>query len=93
MTPHYSSRDSFTDPSHVYHLGLRSFDYFARDTFENFTYGPAGFRILERRLTFGKYPPDALGRLFAAFSTDFYERYLAWIFPARNIICRLQVIK
>jgi hypothetical protein len=51
-------------------------------------------RILERRLTFGgNLLLDNLGRMFAAISLDFYEKHLAWVFPARNIICRLSVLK
>ncbi len=94
VTPHYSSLDSYTDPTHLVHLGFRSFDYFAQGGFENFTYGAGGFRSLERRLTFGgNFLLDNLGRLIAAISVDFYEKHFAWIFPARNIYCRLAVVK
>jgi SAM-dependent methyltransferase len=94
VTPHYSSPDSYTDPTHVHHLGYHSFDYFVRNSFENFTYRAGGFRILERRLTFGgNLLLDGLGRLSAAWSVDFYEKHLAWIFPARNIFCRLEAVK
>jgi len=94
VTPHYSSPDSYTDPTHLFHLGLHSFDYFVRDSFENFTYGSGGFEILERRLTFGgNFVLDNLGRCVAGLFPDFYEKHLAWIFPARNIYCRLRVIK
>jgi SAM-dependent methyltransferase len=94
VTPHYSSVDSYTDPTHLFHLAVHSFDYFERDSFEDFTYNAGGFRILERRLTFGgNLLLDNLGRVFAAISLDFYEKHLAWIFPARNIICRLSVLK
>ena len=94
VTPHYSSPDSYSDPTHLHHLGFHTFDYFSRDAFENFTYGAGGFRILERRLTFGgNLILDGLGRIFAALSVDFYEKHLAWIFPARNLYCKLSVIK
>jgi hypothetical protein len=94
VTPHYSSPDSYTDPTHLFHLAVHSFDFFARDSFEDFTYHAGGFRILERRLTFGgNFLLDNLGRMFAAISVDFYEKHLAWVFPARNIICRLSVSK
>jgi len=94
VTPHYSSPDSYTDPTHLFHLGVHSFDYFVRSSFEDFTYAAGGFRILERRLTFGgNLLLDNLGRLFAAISVDFYEKHLAWIFPARNMVCRLSVTK
>jgi SAM-dependent methyltransferase len=94
VTPHYSSPDSFTDPTHVVHLGLHSFDYFTQESFKDFTYGAGGFRLLERRLTFGgNFLLDNLGRLMAKFAPDFYEKHFAWIFPARNIHCRLAVVK
>lgn len=94
VTPHFSSLDSYTDPTHLFHLGLHSFDYFARDSFENFTYGGGGFQILDRRLTFGgNFLLDNFARLWANHAPDFYEKHLAWILPARNIFCRLRVIK
>jgi len=77
-TPHYSSPGSFTDPTHLVHLGFHSFDYFVQDSFENFTYGAGGFRILERRLTFGgNFLLDNLGRMIAKISVDFYEKHFA----------------
>jgi hypothetical protein len=77
------SPDSYTDPTHLHHLGYHSFDYFVRDSFESFTYGAGRFRILERRLTFGgNLLLDGLGRIFAALSVDFCEKHLAWFFPA-----------
>ena len=93
-TPHYSSPDSYTDPTHIFHLGFHTFDYFDRDSFEDFTYHAGGFRILERRLIFGgNLLLDNLGKMLAAISADFYERHFAWVLPARNIICRLSVLK
>lgn len=94
VTPHYTSPDSYTDPTHLFHLGFHSFDYFTRDSFQDFTYHCGGFRILERQLSFGgNVVLDNLGRLFASLSADFYEKHLAWIFPARNLFCRLSVVK
>jgi hypothetical protein len=94
VTPHYSSVGSYTDPTHLFHLGFRTFDYFEQDSFPDFTYHSGGFRILERRFTFGgNLLLDNLGRLLARLSPDFYEKHLAWIFPARNLFCRLSVSK
>lgn len=93
-TPHFSSHGSYTDPTHLFHLGYRSFEYFAQESFENFTYNAGGFKIVHRELTFGKnFLLDNAGKFFAKCSIDFYEKHLAWIFPARNILCRLQVMK
>ncbi len=94
ITPHYSSLDSYTDPTHLFHLGFHTFDYFDRDGFDDFAYHSGGFRILQRSLTFGgNLLLDNLGRLFAFISVDFYEKHLTWIFPARNLFCRLSVLK
>jgi hypothetical protein len=94
VTPHYGSRDSFTNPTHLFHPAVHSFDYFERNSTEDFTYQGGGFRILERQLTFGgNFLLDSLARMFAANSLDFYEKHLAWIFPARSIICRLSISK
>jgi SAM-dependent methyltransferase len=94
VTPHYSSPDSYSDPTHLHHLGFHSFDYFLQDSFKDFSYGAGGFRILERQLSFGgNLLLDSLGRLLAAASVDFYEKHFAWIFPARNLFCRLIVVK
>ena len=93
-TPHFSSHNSYTDPTHLVHLGFHSFDYFTQGSFENFTYNAGGFRILDRHLTFGhNILLDNLGRFIAWISVDFYEKHFAWIFPARNIHCRLAVVK
>lgn len=93
-TPHYSSPDSYTDPTHLHHLGLHSFDYFTQESFQDFTYNSGGFRILERKLTFGgNLLLDGAGRMLARISPDFYEKHFAWIFPARNIHCSLQAVK
>lgn len=94
VTPHFSSHDSYTDPTHLLHLGYFSFDYFATDGFRDFTYGKGGFEILDRRLTFGgNILLDGIGKLLARISIRFYEKHFAWIFPARNIHCRLRVVK
>ena len=94
VTPHFTSPDSYTDPTHLFHLGFHSFDYFERHSFQDFTYNAGGFRILERKLGFGgNLILDNLGRLAAAVSIEFYEKHLAWILPARNLFCRLEVVK
>ena len=94
VTPHYSCMDSYTDPTHLVHLGFYSFDYFTRQSFENFTYGEGGFQILDRRLTFGNnFLLDNMAKIIAKCSVTFYEKHFAWIFPARNIMCRLSAIK
>ena len=94
VTPHFSSHNSYTDPTHRYHLAWASFDHFTGEPFERFP-GPAfRFRILERQISFGhNFLLDGMGRLIANLSVRWYEGHAAWIFPAHNIFCTLEVIK
>ena len=94
VTPHFSSHNSYTDPTHRYHLAWGSFDHFTGEPFERHAGPPFRFRILERRLFFGgNVLLDNLGRLIAGLSVRWYERHVAWIFPAIEISCTLEVVK
>jgi hypothetical protein len=94
VTPHYSSHNSFTDPTHVRHLAGRSFQYFTGDDFATFTGSPVSFRIEELRLTFGRnFLLDGIGRWLAGRNLEWYECHAAWIFPARDVCCRLRAVK
>lgn len=108
VTPHFSSRFSYTDPTHVRHLGLRSFDYFMarrplRHTlwtraFEtefavpDFYVRPL-FRLARAHLRLAR-PFRLTGlELLANRLPDFYELYLTWVFPARDLYFTLEVLK
>jgi hypothetical protein len=94
VTPHFSSHNSCTDPTHRYHLAWGSFDYFTGQSFERFAGSPFRFRILERKLSFGgNVLLDNIGRMFAWLSVRWYERHMAWVFPAHEISCTLEVVK
>jgi SAM-dependent methyltransferase len=90
-TPHFSSLDSWTDPSHRHHLSLRSFAFF---TEEGYLHQGRVFRIDRIELTFRR---SALGSRIGAFlyrrSRYSYERNLAFLFPAMNIEAELVVVK
>lgn len=109
VTPHFSNRYSFTDPTHVRHLGWRSLEYFTggrtisslhlaqrlletQHPIPGF-YTSARFRIRSRRLYFGR-PFRWIGiQWLANRFPDFYELYLAFIFPARDLYIALEVVK
>ncbi len=108
VTPHFSNRYSFTDPTHLRHLAWRSFDYFVERSHQrpnlaqrfwetkhpipNF-YTQARFRILERRLSFARpFRWLAIEKVANRFP-DFYELYLAFTFPARDLYFVLEAIK
>jgi hypothetical protein len=54
VTPHFSSHNSYTDPTHVRHLAGRSFQYFTGEDFATFTGSNVRFSIEELEVTFGK---------------------------------------
>lgn len=107
VTPHFSNRYSFADPTHVRHLAWRSLDYFAEEPFclsllnrlfetrhpiPGF-YSQARFRVRRRFLDFGR-PHRWLGiQALANRFPDFYEHYLTFLFPARDLYFELEVVK
>jgi SAM-dependent methyltransferase len=91
-TPHFSCANSYTDPTHKQHFGLRSFDYFTDDHALRY-YSSARFRIVRRVLRFHGGPLDALLRRVAERWPDFYEHRLAWVLPAWYLEFELQAVK
>jgi SAM-dependent methyltransferase len=90
-TPHYSSMNSWTDPTHCVHMGFHSMDLFTKDARYNYT--SARYAIAEKRITFGKGLLCWPGKIINAWSPDSFEKYFAFIFPARDLFFRLQVLK
>ena len=108
VTPHFSNRFSFTDPTHVRHLSVRSFDYFmvrrslkhafltrafeTRYAVPDFYVQPL-FRLLRSHLRLARpFRLTGIQRLANRFP-DFYELYLAFIMPARDMYINLEVLK
>lgn len=109
VTPHFSNRYSFTDPTHMRHLGWRSFDYFTGDSampvptlWERALelrhpipafYTRAHFRRRRIFLDFGR-PFRWLGiQWLANRQPDLYEHYLTFLFPARDLYVEMEVVK
>ena len=109
VTPHFSNRYSFTDPTHVRHLGWRSFDYFTAESaapvptlldrlFEvrhpiPAFYSRTRYRLRRRFMDFGR-PFRWLGiQWWANRVPDLYEAYFAFLFPARDLYVELEVQK
>ena len=94
VTPHFSSHNSYTDPTHVRHLAAASFDYFRGDDFVTFTGAPFRFEVVSVELTFGgNFVLDNIGRMLCGLSRKWYERHAAWIFAALDIRAHLRAIK
>ena len=93
-TPHFSSHNSYTDPTHRRHLAAASFDYFTGKDFPTFAGSPYRFDVVKVELTFGgNLVLDGMGRWIAVRSLKWYERHAAWIFPALDIRAQLRARK
>ena len=93
-TPHFSSHNSYTDPTHVRHLAAASFQHLTGKNFESFNGAPFRFDIQTLELTFGgNFLLDNLGRALARGNLKWYERHAAWVFPALDIRCHLRAVK
>jgi SAM-dependent methyltransferase len=91
-TPHFSSANSFRDPTHRWHFGYYSFEYFT-DQHSLAHYSNARFATVDRRLVF---PPTRLNRIVASLARRNYRRYedrWCWIFPAWFLEFRLRAVK
>ena len=94
VTPHFSSHNSYVDPTHKRHLAAASFEYFTGRDFATFGGSSYRFDIVQVKLTFGgNLVLDNIGRLLARRSLRWYERHAAWTFPALDIHCHLRARK
>ncbi len=91
VTPHFSSVNSWADPTHKHHFTLASFDYFSED--RTLSFPDVNFETIERRLTFSRSFTKLLARLLYAFSPRWYEKHFAFMMPARNLELTLRVCK
>lgn len=92
-TPHYSSANSYIDPTHKFHLSFFSFDCFSSDHVYSY-YSNARFRVGVRKIIFEgpwirKYFLNKIANKFP----KFYEKNLAWIFPAWFLYFELHATK
>ena len=90
VTPHYSSRDSWVDPTHVKHFSL----FFTSQIVDG-TYLPEHrYELVSTYLSFGSAIKTFPQRLWVKiFGYQSYERFVAWRWPARNIQIDLRVVK
>ena len=88
-TPHFSSIHSYTDPGHRQRLARGSFDQVRKDL-------PPGVRIevLRKEIQFHpRYFWSWPARLIYRISPNKYEKFFAFLFPARELLFELRVVK
>ncbi len=90
--PHFSSANSFTDPTHRHHFSARSMLYFT-DEHELGFYSTARFRQRQAQIVF---QPSLLNKLVRRLANRFvvpYEERWAWICPAWFLYFELEALK
>lgn len=92
-TPHFSSANSFVDPTHRWHLSYFSFDYFCGAQEPSY-YAAAKYRVRSRRIEFGggRLMRSVVSRFANRFPKSYEERF-AWMFPAWFLYFELEAIK
>jgi SAM-dependent methyltransferase len=91
-TPHFSSSNAYTDPTHRHFLGYYSFDYFTGENEWSF-YTNVHF---EKKDVYLHFYPSLINRCISIIANrrpKFYERRLAWIFPAWYLYIELEIQK
>jgi SAM-dependent methyltransferase len=91
-TPHFSSANSFADPTHRYHFSYFSFHYFTGEHDFDFYTGKR-FRRRQAQIIFH---PTLLNKLIWRLANRYpqaYEQRWAWLFPAWFLNFELEVIK
>ncbi|MGA7872173.1 MAG: glycosyltransferase family 4 protein [Candidatus Binatus sp.] len=94
VTPHFSSPNAFTDPTHCHFFGYYSFQFFTGEHPNAF--GEPRFR---RRNTWLVFPPtrtrilERVGARLANWNPPRYERRFSAFFPAEELHNELEVVK
>jgi len=90
-TPHYSSNDSWQDPTHRWHLGTHWHETFC----EHYLAAQMPrFELVSVDLTFSRSLRNLLTRLMVRWrGIDHWERKRAFRSPAKNMTTRLRIVK
>ena len=92
VTPHFSSIDSWTDPTHRWHLATLWYQDLLPGGYLAEQMG--SFEWVSSSLTFGKSMRSVIPRLIIRwFGYSPWEKNLAFVYPARNIETVLRVLK
>jgi len=100
--PHFSSCDAYTDVTHKHFFSYHSFDYFTKEGLHGVhRYGRGSYEIASRRIHFWSLtgesriiPHRLIGiEYLANHHPVFYEKFLAFTFPAKSLLVRLVVVK
>lgn len=90
-TPHFSSANSWTDPTHRKHLSLQWYKLFT----EGYLGAQTGrFELLSSDVTFGKSLRSKIGKCIARWrGQEKWEKNSAFVYPGMDILTYLRVQK
>lgn len=91
VTPHFTSWDSWRDPTHRHHFSYFSMDHFATSWIG--AYGGCRFDVVERRLSFSGGFFGIMGRLLFTISPRWWEKKLCFVFRGGTLRFELEVRK
>jgi SAM-dependent methyltransferase len=91
ITPHFSTLDSWRDPTHIHHLSYFSMDHVEEPGARH--YIGRGLRVSSRRLSFSRNLTGSIGRLIFRLSPRLYEKEFCFVFRARVLHFELRVEK
>jgi hypothetical protein len=91
ITPHFSSLNSWEDPTHTRHFARRSFSFF--DTQSKHCYTNLRMKTRSVELSFGGGLWDAMGKLQYKCFPDLWEKHFCFVWRARNLTVELEVVK
>ena len=99
--PHFSIYNALAEITHKHSFCYLSFDQFAKDDFYEENYGPAKFKIIEKKINFSiskklKYLNFIFNPLInkvLLYKFDFYERFFCYLLPSEELYVKLRAVK
>lgn len=106
LAPHYTSDNFNTDPTHKFHIGYRSFNYFCDNVpFKYHYYSQARFEMVARHISFRMSRTDFRQKVWANpyrwigleqlvnAGPRIYEHFFAYMMPASEVYFKLRIVK
>ena len=91
--PHYSSNQAYTDPTHINHFSVFTFEYYT-NKFSQWKYAKKHFNRISKYIVFKKNPyiwNIIIEKIVNVndFTLTVYEEIFAWVFPAGHCVIKL----
>ena len=91
ITPHFSSLNSWEDPTHTRHFARRSFSFF--DTASKHHYTNRCMKTIKADISFGSGLWDLGAKIHYKLWPELWEKHFCFMWRARNLFVELEVQK